>query len=493
MVLSLSLSALSLLQAQIRSDFVLIPGSFDPRIALDVNSNLHVVTGSSDAEIFYALFDSSGNVIKAPKNISNSKTGYFPRLALSDQHIVVVWWLRQPTVSVEGIVSQLLTTHGDTVSGNIVFGLDCCSLFSPDVTFLNDSTYIVVWSGEGNLTPRFDGIYAQFATTSGRFIGENVQLSDHASDGVDHHFTQVLYRGSSEDFLVLWADDHLGGYRIFARFFSNNGVPQDSSFLISEESELRRPVFFNFAADRQGGFAVVWRSKEDTTWQIRWRRFQVDGKPFAPSERVNSIVDIDDAFSFPDIAYDSEGKCVIVWSQKENGLRQIYVQRFFVDGTQLGDNFRVSTNKPVLDQFSASVLVNNGKIYTAWDALKDSSGTDLVTWANILDFNNPAVSVEDRGGPLATEFHLFQNYPNPFNPTTAIRYAVSRRSQVRLDIFNVLGQVLITLEDEEVIPGIHTVVWSGEDAEKAQMPSGVYLYQLTVNGIIQVRKMLFLR
>ena len=57
LILSLSLSVLGLLQAQIKPDFVLVPGGFDPHSALDANGNLHVTTGSVDDGIYYDNID----------------------------------------------------------------------------------------------------------------------------------------------------------------------------------------------------------------------------------------------------------------------------------------------------------------------------------------------------------------------------------------------------------------------------------------------------
>ncbi len=75
-----------------------------------------------------------------------------------------------------------------------------------------------------------------------------------------------------------------------------------------------------------------------------------------------------------------------------------------------------------------------------------------------------------------TAFALDQNFPNPFNPTTTIRFALPRESNVRLAIFNLLGQKIEELVNEQLAPGVKQVTWD------AKVPTGVYMYRLDVVG-----------
>jgi hypothetical protein len=88
---------------------------------------------------------------------------------------------------------------------------------------------------------------------------------------------------------------------------------------------------------------------------------------------------------------------------------------------------------------------------------------------------------------------LFQNYPNPFNSTTMIRFALSSRSRVRMEIFNVLGQKIKTLIDEQLKAGCKEVSWDGKDGKGEQSPTGIYFCKIKVGEFSQSRKMLLLR
>jgi hypothetical protein len=73
---------------------------------------------------------------------------------------------------------------------------------------------------------------------------------------------------------------------------------------------------------------------------------------------------------------------------------------------------------------------------------------------------------------------FLQNYPNPFNPTTNIRFELPHRSQVRLAVFNVLGESIVTLVDSELPEGLHSVEFDGSD-----LAGGVYFYRLQAQPV----------
>jgi hypothetical protein len=91
------------------------------------------------------------------------------------------------------------------------------------------------------------------------------------------------------------------------------------------------------------------------------------------------------------------------------------------------------------------------------------------------------------------DFALWQNYPNPFNPETTIRYSLAQESSVRLSIFNVLGQEVISLVDANQAAGFHEIAWDGKDAGGSMVASGLYFYRLQTRDFMETRKMVLLR
>ena len=94
---------------------------------------------------------------------------------------------------------------------------------------------------------------------------------------------------------------------------------------------------------------------------------------------------------------------------------------------------------------------------------------------------------------LPTAFRLEQNYPNPFNPSTTIRYALPKASEVKLVVLNSLGQHVKTLVSRKQAAGTYTATWDGTDERGVQVPSGVYFYRLAAGDHVSVRKMLLLK
>ena len=96
------------------------------------------------------------------------------------------------------------------------------------------------------------------------------------------------------------------------------------------------------------------------------------------------------------------------------------------------------------------------------------------------------------GHALPHGFALGQNYPNPFNPSTVIPYQLPRAALMRLEVFNVLGQRIETLVNEERPAGAHTAVWDATDAAGQAVAAGVYIYRLSGEGVELTRRMVLI-
>jgi hypothetical protein len=114
-----------------------------------------------------------------------------------------------------------------------------------------------------------------------------------------------------------------------------------------------------------------------------------------------------------------------------------------------------------------------------------------------LDVGTVGVSEARRGIPAT--FELSQNYPNPFNPVTRIKFALPVEAQVSLRVYNLLGQEIITLADEQRPAGYFAVEWDGKAAFGATVSSGIYFYRLeaaVIDGageFTKLKKMILLK
>ena len=121
---------------------------------------------------------------------------------------------------------------------------------------------------------------------------------------------------------------------------------------------------------------------------------------------------------------------------------------------------------------------------------------DGATWAStganlrfraIVSYGNGITDVAGSEAVPAS-YALYQNYPNPFNPSTTIRFSVPVAGHVSLKIYDVLGQEVATLVEDDVVAGMHTTQWKPEG-----IASGMYLYRLQSGTFSESRKLLLLK
>ncbi|UCB51955.1 MAG: T9SS type A sorting domain-containing protein [Candidatus Zixiibacteriota bacterium] len=96
-------------------------------------------------------------------------------------------------------------------------------------------------------------------------------------------------------------------------------------------------------------------------------------------------------------------------------------------------------------------------------------------------------------GNRPSEFSLSQNYPNPFNPETYIEFGLSKAAHVEIDIFNIVGQRVRTLVDEEMEPGNYVADWDSKDEQGHSVSSGIYFYRMTAEDFSDMKKMLLVK
>ena len=98
------------------------------------------------------------------------------------------------------------------------------------------------------------------------------------------------------------------------------------------------------------------------------------------------------------------------------------------------------------------------------------------------------VDVDENDDKIPNEFSLSQNYPNPFNPSTKIKYSIPYSSKVFIKVFDILGNEIETLVNEEKSVGTYELTWNATN-----LPSGVYFYQLKAGSFIETKKMILLK
>ena len=126
-------------------------------------------------------------------------------------------------------------------------------------------------------------------------------------------------------------------------------------------------------------------------------------------------------------------------------------------------------------------------VYYYWLESVSLDGVSSYYGPSIVTIGDP--NQEPRPPEVSMVTKLLNAYPNPFNPNTNIRYSLKDAGKVRIDIYNMKGQVIQTLTAEHNIPGFYQLAWNGCDANGKPVASGIYMYRMTSGNYSSVKKM----
>ncbi len=152
-------------------------------------------------------------------------------------------------------------------------------------------------------------------------------------------------------------------------------------------------------------------------------------------------------------------------------------------------SFTINSNTVFIN--SAFTPVQSGSIQagqsvTVW-ALQDNTGNLTAVQVQMISGEVTAVG-NNTGTARPVNYQLMQNYPNPFNPTTNISFTLSNPTNVRLEVYNILGERVTTLINGQMNAGVHLVKFDGSN-----LASGVYFYRLKAGEFVSVKKMMLLK
>lgn len=181
-----------------------------------------------------------------------------------------------------------------------------------------------------------------------------------------------------------------------------------------------------------------------------------------------------------------------------NGNYDLIINNFSINGSN-ANNFFVSNSLPITisPQETGEIDVNFFTIVEgSYAAILEIDSNDPINPISSIALEAEVLLVTDsneKSNSLPTEFTLLPNYPNPFNPSTKITFGVPEESEVRLEIFNILGKKVKILFQGKVKPAFHTFEWNGLDEFGNKVSNGVYFYKLTSKDFIEAKKMLLLK
>ncbi len=125
--------------------------------------------------------------------------------------------------------------------------------------------------------------------------------------------------------------------------------------------------------------------------------------------------------------------------------------------------------------------------------VNDAAPNDVGSQRYLYTYGQPTAIDNSGLNHTPMNFTLEQNYPNPFNPTTTIEYSIAKAQNVRLVIYNALGQKVRTLVNGVQSAGTHRFIWNGKNERGLNVPSGLYFYRLEGDHQVVTKKMILIR
>jgi len=148
-----------------------------------------------------------------------------------------------------------------------------------------------------------------------------------------------------------------------------------------------------------------------------------------------------------------------------------------------------TTEFETIDMLLEEAGVMSGETVTLYHRAYASNGSVATAGpAASVMFSRGVVTNIDENGHIPQNFSLNQNYPNPFNPTTQISFTLPEAGLTTLEVYNMLGQRVATLVNNDMSAGTHSVNFNAE-----ALSSGVYIYRLTAGNTSLTRKMMLVK
>ncbi|MBN2010684.1 InlB B-repeat-containing protein [candidate division KSB1 bacterium] len=140
-------------------------------------------------------------------------------------------------------------------------------------------------------------------------------------------------------------------------------------------------------------------------------------------------------------------------------------------------------------------IAQTSYVFDAWEDMVSDTMKKCVLYgdATFTAYFSPASAIATIINARPVSYALDQNYPNPFNPQTTIRYALPDPGLVSITIYNMNGQVVRSLVSTHQNAGNYTIEWHADNDRGQLVPSGIYMYQIRVNGYRAIRKMVLMK
>lgn len=273
-----------------------------------------------------------------------------------------------------------------------------------------------------------------------------------------------------------------------------NRISPDGIFLwgnmgiiLSDSVGLIQYKGVDITLESDGTAAFTWTEKPDF-FTIYIQKLSSNGQKIWPQNIL--VSQYPSSKSDSQILKSDDDNILIMWNDARNNGDGIYAQKIDSMGYLMWADDVVITQRDIFESYE-SVPDNNGGGIAAWTEAQLNG----IFVQQISKFGNLGEILTSINAPIddiiPRQFTLYQNFPNPFNSSSVIRFSLTKLSEVKLTIFNLLGEEIKTLVQGAHSPGVYEIIWNGEDDLGFSVASGIYFYRIIVNKEAITKKMLF--
>ena len=445
---------------------------------------------NGNSDIYAQRVDSSGNILWDSAGVAIS---VLP-LDQEDPQIVsdgsggaiIMWEFKQGTAGETGLYAQRINSLGQVTWA--VNGVPVVT--SPSATPIQNKPKITGDGAGGAVIAWIENtldeyISAQRINSAGIILWPQNGLPIITSS-LDKRFQNIINVGNGE-FVLCWNEEFFfNEWDLRAQKIDTTGniIWNNEGLVISSSDVSINPSAI--AYDYQNSVIIGWEDHRipEMLGTIYCQKLSLDGNIQWQQNGI-PVSSFNGLQGFVKLVCDSNGNTVVSWlDARSNPLWDIYAQKFDGSGNRIweqeGKAVSIATG---LKSHQNIIITNNGDYIVSWG---DERNPDPDIYAQSLDAL--VTSVNHSTSELPELFVLTQNYPNPFNPSTSIQYTVSSRQFVRLKVYDVLGNEVATLVNEEKAAGTYAVEFNAKD-----LPSGIYFYRLQAGSFVETKKMILMK
>ena len=543
--------AITYSQTQGRPVSIAVNNQVNPAMTTDGSGGSIVVwqdKRSGKSEIYAQRMGTMGNGMWTTDGIAicTQDSSFNPTIVSDGSGGAIIAWESYRGSTTTDIFAQRVNSSGAiqwTLNGVpvsvVVFNQDTISMVSDGL-----GGAILTWQ-DYRSNNGFADIYAQRINSSGAglWTANGVSVCNQAASQLG---PKLINDGSGGAFIT-WYDNRAGNYDIYTQRISSGGAPMYTTNGVATCTAATDQLKPDICSDGASGVIITWYDYRSTTdYNIYAQR---QGPALAIVWAVDGVV-MNNNVAYdqidPKIVSDGMGGAIISWTDYRTGAgpgtADIYSQRVNSTGavqwTATGINICTASGDQIKSQL---VSDGNNGAYITWEDHRNAGNSDIyaqriasnaaITWSangfgictiandqlkpmivsngnagaivvwqdyrsgNNYDiymngFNTTGVYTAISNGVATnpTEYALLQNYPNPFNPVTVINYQLPKTGNVKLSVYDALGQEVNILVNESQFAGNHQIEWNA-----SAKPSGIYFYRLEAGSFVSVRKMILIK